>query len=85
MDHTTLDTVKEWLAPGHGYLIIMSAENSSSYAHCPLWFLFQMLKHQFNPIPHGGGGADSTRLQIVFVTSARDTAEPQKVVTFPKI
>ena len=42
-----------------------------------------MLKHQFNPIPHRGGGrGDSTRPQIVFfITFVRDAAEPQKVVT----
>ena len=33
-----------------------------------------------------GGGADSTCLQIViFVTSVKDAAEPQNLVTFPKI
>ena len=32
------------------------------------------------------GGADSTRLQIVFfITSIRDAAEPRNLVTFPKI
>ena len=39
-----------------------------------------------NPIPHGGGGADSALLQIVFfITSVRDAAEPRNLVTFPKI
>ena len=43
-----------------------------------------------NPIPDGGvggeGGADSIRLQTVFIiTSVRDAAEPQNWVTFPKI
>ena len=34
----------------------------------------------------GGGGADSALLQIVFfTTSVRDAAEPQYLVTFPKI
>ena len=34
----------------------------------------------------GGGGADSALLQIVFfLTSVRDTAEPQNLATFPKI
>ena len=34
----------------------------------------------------GGGGADSALLQIVFfITSVRDAAEPQNLVTFPKI
>ena len=34
----------------------------------------------------GEGGADSTRLQIVFfIASVRDAAEPRELVTFPKI
>ena len=34
----------------------------------------------------GGGGADSTHLQIVFfITSVRDAAEPRHLVTFPEI
>ena len=34
----------------------------------------------------GGGGVDSALLQIVFfITSVRDAAEPQNLVTFPKI
>ena len=34
----------------------------------------------------GGGGADSARLQTVFfITSVRDDAEPQNLVTFPKL
>ena len=34
----------------------------------------------------GGGGADSALLQIVFcITSVRDAAEPQNLMTFPKI
>ena len=34
----------------------------------------------------GGGGADSTRLQIdFFITSVGDAAEPRNLVTFPKI
>ena len=34
----------------------------------------------------GGGGADSTRPQIVFsVTSVRDATKPHNLVTFPKI
>ena len=46
--------------------------------------------HFINPIPHwgGGGGHDynSALLQIVFfITSVRDVAEPQNLVTFPKI
>ena len=32
----------------------------------------------------GGGGAGSTYLQIVFIVSVRDAAEPHKVVTFQK-
>ena len=33
-----------------------------------------------------GGGADSTRLQIVFfITSVRNAAEPQNLVTFSNI
>ena len=33
----------------------------------------------------GGGGADSALFQIVlFITSVRDAAEPQNLVTFPK-
>ena len=43
----------------------------------------------FNPIPHwggGGGGADFTRLQIVFfITSVMDAVESQNLVTFSKI
>ena len=39
-----------------------------------------------NPISHGGGGADSIHLQIVFfITSVRDAAEPQNLVIFPNI
>ena len=34
---------------------------------------------------HMGGGADSALLQIVFITSVREAAEPRNVVTFPKI
>ena len=35
---------------------------------------------------HMGGGADSSLLQIVFfITSVRDAAEPQNLVTFPKL
>ena len=34
----------------------------------------------------GGGGADSTRPQIVFfITSVRDATEPQNLVKCPKI
>ena len=34
----------------------------------------------------GGGGEDSTRLQIVFfIISVRDTAEPRNLVTVSKI
>ena len=41
-----------------------------------------------NPIPlgGGGGGADSTRPQIIFlITSIRDAAEPQNLLTFHKL
>ena len=45
-------------------------------------------KMNLNPVPYeggGGGGADSTRLQIVsFITSVEDAEEPN-LVTFPKI
>ena len=40
-----------------------------------------------NPIPRwgGGGGGDSTRLQIVFfITHVRDSAEQRNLVTFLK-
>ena len=41
-----------------------------------------------NPIPHGGGGGGCSgrfiHIEIVFfITSVRDTAEPQNLVTFP--
>ena len=40
----------------------------------------------FNPIPHGGRGADSALFQIVFfIISVRDAAEPRNLVTFPNI
>ena len=39
-----------------------------------------------NPISRRGGGADFPLLQINFrLTSVRDAAEPQNLVTFPKI
>ena len=48
--------------------------------------VYVRLPEDVNPIPHGGGGADSALLQIVFfITSVRDAAEPQHLVTFPKI
>ena len=46
-----------------------------------------VLGHPFNKRSSTwGGGADSTRLQIVFfITSVRDAAEPRNLVTSPKI
>ena len=57
---------------------------------CPLSaaFIRELTDNPVNPIPHGGRGADSALLQIVFlmffITSVRDAAEPRNVVTFPK-
>ena len=56
--------------------------NITSNAGCSfLYVCFLTLFHM-----GGGGGADSAFIQIVFfITSVRDAAEPQNLVTFPKI
>ena len=46
----------------------------------------EIYKGDFLTLFHIGGGGDSHRFQVVFIiTSARDAAEPQNLMTFPKI
>ena len=67
------------------FIVARLKEDLGLFAPCPIYGSQTPSKIGLT-LFHMGGGADSAPLHIIFfITSVRDAAEPQNLVTFPKI